>query len=299
MNKRCLTTGGKLWQQGHLKSALCSYRMAGLVEKGGELYEAVWDPVYADDRATALETVEALRAIYASRDNFTYRGPGRKYFLSGIAECSDCHEPSPANPEGSTCDSDPLSCGQQHKTFTRKTINGTPYYVCYQCSRGRSAKNLDAFVTGHVLRLLNSSAFRAALSDRAQQEQSHRPNFAGQIAALRARQQEAKAQMKNLASYPGLDPALLAQAITSFDTEIARLQREAGAVASTGLLDRLAGISEADWEELDVAIRSEALKMLYRVIVYRTAKRGPGFDASAIKMVRNKGPRSLAQLPPA
>ncbi|MFJ6730073.1 recombinase family protein [Streptomyces sp. NPDC091281] len=292
INRRTLTSGGRPWTSRGLKTALTAYRMAGLVEKNGDLYEAVWAPVYADDRETALEMVEALRAIFsANLDEYGYHGSTRKHFLTGIAECSDCHALTAEEPEGGTCPTNPLTCRRPHQTFSRKPINGTHYYYCTRCNRGRTQANLDAYINGRVLRLLASPAFARALEKQRERKEATRPNYAAEIAALRARKSATEQQLRQLADHPNLDPVLLVQAITSFDEKIAALREKEGTAARTGLLGRLTGISAQAWDAEDVAVRSEALQMLYRVIVYRSTQRGPGFDASTVKLVRQRDRR--------
>jgi DNA invertase Pin-like site-specific DNA recombinase len=287
LNSRTLTSGGRPWTDRGMKQALTAYRMAGLVEYRGSLYEAMWEPVYADTREAALEVVEALRAILAAKsDEHGYHGHTRRHFLTGVAECSDCHAPSPEEPTGGTCTTDPLTCGQPHRFFSRKPVNKTPYYYCPGCKRGRTQANLDAYVDGRVLRLLNSPAFLHQLEEQAQAVEAHQPNYAGEIAVLKARKAEATEKLKRLADHPNIDPLVLAESLASFDDKIARLQAAAGARSRTGLLGRVAGISVEAWRNEAVAVRSEVVRMLFRVIVYRTAQRGPGFDPSTVKLVR-------------
>jgi site-specific DNA recombinase len=287
MNNHTLTSGGRPWTSRGLKTALTAYRMAGLVEKDGDLYEAVWAPVYADDRETALEMVEALRAIFTvNRDEHGYHGRARKWLLTGIAECSDCHAPTSAEPNGGTCPTSPLGCRKPHRTFSRKPINGTPYYYCTGCFKGRTQANLDAYVVGRVLRLLNSKHFLQRLERQRQEVEAKRPNYAAEIAALRARQKETEGKLKKLAHHPNLDPLVLAESLASFDEKIAELEGKEGAVVRTDLLSRVAGISLEAWDDLDINVRSEAVRMLFRVIVYRTTQRGPGFDPETVKLVR-------------
>ncbi|MFF0597830.1 recombinase family protein [Streptomyces antibioticus] len=289
INGRSLTSGGRPWTTRGLKTALAAYRMAGLVEKDGDLYQAVWEPVYADDRETALEMVEALRAVFAANlEEHGYHGRTRRHFLTGVAECSDCHAPSPSEPNGGTCPASALTCGRPHVRFSRKPINATHYLYCTSCNRGRTQANLEAYVDGRVLRLLQSRAFISSLERRSQEAEASRPNFAAEIAALRTRKQETEQALKTLADHPNLDPLVLAQSLASFDGRIADLEAKEGAVQRQGLLARMAGITREQWQSEDVAVRSEVAAMLYRVIVHRTAQRGPGFDPDTIKLVRRR-----------
>lgn len=290
LNSRTLTSGGRPWTSRGMKQSLMAYRMAGYVEKDGELYEAVWDPVYADTREEALEMVEALRAIFAAKsEEFGYHGRARKHLLTGVAECSDCHAPNPEEPNGGgTCPRDAATCEVPHQRFSRKPINGTHYYYCPQCNRGRTMANLDAYLDGRMLKVLNSKAFLRQLEKQAQAKAEATPNYAAQIAVLKTSKTEKEKQLKNLADHPSLDPAVAVMALESFDQKIRELQDKQAAVTRTGLLGRLARISVEGWHREDMAVRSEAVAMLYRVIVYRTSQRGPGFDASTIKLVRRK-----------
>ncbi|MFJ4551014.1 recombinase family protein [Streptomyces sp. NPDC088817] len=289
LNSRTLTSGGRPWTERGMKQALMAYRMAGYVEKNGELYEAVWDPVYAGTRAAALEMVEAIRAIFAAKaDRFGYHGRARKHLLTGIAECSDCHAPSAEEPTGGTCPTDPVTCEVPHRGFSRKPINGTHYYYCPQCNRGRTQANFDAYMDGRLLRILNSQRFMQELEQMGQAEEESRPSYAAEIAVLKARKAEVTEQLKQLADHPNLNPLLLAQSLASFDEKIEQLQAKAAAVTRNGLLGRLSGISLEAWHQEDITVRADALRMLYRVLVYRTEKRGPGFDTSTVKLIRKK-----------
>ncbi|WP_416976639.1 recombinase family protein [Streptomyces sp. T028] len=289
MNNHTLTSGGRPWTSRGLKTALTGYRMAGLVEKNGDLYEAVWGPVYADDRETALEMVEALRAIFAvNLDEYGYHGRARKWLLTGVAECADCHAPNSAQPNGGTCPTSPLTCRKPHRTFSRKPINNTPYYYCTGCFKGRTQANLDAYIEGRVLRLLNSTPFLKRLEKKRQEAQAKRPSYAAEIAVLRARKRETEEKLKKLANHPNLDPLVLAESLASFDEKITELEGKEGAAERTDLLDRLAGISREAWEDLDINVRAEAVRMLFRVIVHRTTQRGPGFDPDTVKLLRRR-----------
>ncbi|MGW6911505.1 recombinase family protein [Streptomyces sp. NPDC054940] len=298
LNSRTLTSGGRPWTDRGIKQALMAYRMAGYVEKDGELYEAVWDPVYADTREAALEMVEAIRAIFAAkREEFGYYGRERKWLLTGVAECSDCHAPNAKEPTGGDCPGDAVTCKVPHRRFSKKPINNTNYYYCPRCHRGRTMANFDAYVDGRVLRILNSSAFLRSLERQAQGELKGQPNYAADIAVLKRRKADTEKQLKHLADNPDVDPALAFAALASFDQKISELQDKQASVTRTGLLGRLAGISLDAWHNEDIAVRSEAVAMLFRIIVYRTSQRGPGFDPSTIKLIRRREKKPAEQEP--
>jgi DNA invertase Pin-like site-specific DNA recombinase len=289
MNKRSLTTGGRPWTGRGLKQMLGAYRMAGYVEYKGDLYEARWPPVYADTRDEALEMVEAIRAIFATNLNtYGYYGRERKYLLTGIGECGGCHAPSAEEPEGGTCRTSALRCGRPHRRIGRKPVNGTDYYYCPQCHRGRTMANLDGFIDGRTLRFLNSPELIAELNAQHVEVEERRPSYAAQIAALKARKKEKEGQLKRLADHPNLDPALLLQALASFDERIVELEAKAGSAQRSGVLGRLIGITPEAWKDEDMDVRSEAVGSLFRIIVHRTTQRGPGFDPATIEVVRRK-----------
>ncbi|MBX6769358.1 MAG: hypothetical protein IRY90_19770, partial [Actinomadura rubrobrunea] len=52
------------------------------------------------------------------------------------------------------------------------------------------------------------------------------------------------------------------------------------------LLRRVAGIDRQAWEELPGDVRASVVRATYRVVVLPTTHRGPGFDPSAVRMVR-------------
>ena len=290
MNSRTLTSEGNPWTKNVLRKALSAYRMAGLVEsKEGELYRAVWDPVYADTIDEALEIVEGLRAILAANsEKFGYHGSARKWLLTGVMECSGCHAPSPEEPLGGDCPTEALTCDKPHARFSRKPMHGTSYYYCRMCGRVRSLQNLDAYIDGRTLRLLNSADFVKELAARQQGAHGDSPKIAAQLVAVRARKLENEAKLRRLADNPSLDPEVLVDAIASYDRKIKELEGQLNAGRRTGVLGRVANISREAWLREDITIRSEVVGALFRIIAYRSGQRGPGFDSSTIKLVRKQ-----------
>ncbi|MEV7871447.1 recombinase family protein [Streptomyces sp. NPDC088124] len=281
MNKRCTTTRGNAWTQRTLTAALTAWRMAGLVAHQGSLYEAVWDEVYP------LEMLEDLRALFAQNlDEYGYHGRARVHLLTGIGECSDCHAPDGDNRRGSSCTSKggARTCKATHQTFSYKPTGRYRIYYCEQCQRGRREENLDAYVEGAVLRLLNSEPFLAELE--ASAETSGTPGLGAEIAALERRRAETVEQLKNLADHPNVDPTLAAEMLASFDLKLAGLRGSLRMTSKVAMLRRVAGFTREQWAAECVDVRAEVTRSLYRIVMHPTAQRGPGFDPTAIELIR-------------
>lgn len=260
MDTVCTTTEGGTWNSKNLRMLLTSPRVAGLVEHEGVLHPAQWEPIIERevwvDLAAYYENVSKL---------YPYQGRRRAYLLSGIAECSGC---------GATLRSKP-SGGRNRKT--------SRIYYCPDRHVGRNTEHLDTYVTGAVLGLLHDDEFRAELHAVDGQEQ-----LGAEIAALERRKEATRSQLERLADDEELDPAVLALSLTSYDKKIVKLRGQMGLSARRRLLMRMVGVDAEAWEAEPIDIRSATVEALFRVIVYPTMLRGPGFDPAAVKLRRKR-----------
>jgi hypothetical protein len=84
-----LTARGKNeWKEATITSLLKRWRNAGWVEHLDEPFTpAVWEPIIADDRETALQMVKDIRAILSGGKSTPGEWVKPKHLASGIAEC--------------------------------------------------------------------------------------------------------------------------------------------------------------------------------------------------------------------
>ncbi len=253
------TSQGNPWSSKALKNLLTAPRIAGLVEHDGQLYDAVWNGIISVE---AWEDVKILLARAAEEN--PYPGRERKYMLSGVAECQTGHRLA-TKPSG----------GRNRKTariYWCKEL-GCPTQV------GRSVEYLDAYVSGRVVELLNTPEFIAEAT-------APEPSVAPEIASLERRRDETKRQMDELVDHPELDAGLLVRAVAGFDRRIAQLRDQHARTAQQRLLARVAGMSKEEWEDLPIDIQADVVRAVFRVVVLKSTKRGPGFDVDAIRVDR-------------
>lgn len=93
-------------------------------------------------------------------------------------------------------------------------------------------------------------------------------------------------QLEDLVDHPDVDAGVLARSLAGFTRRIGELRNRAEVSERRRLLRRVAGISREAWDELPVDVRSSVVGAVYRVTVLPTARRGPGFDPSAVEMER-------------
>ncbi|GHI91766.1 recombinase family protein [Streptomyces olivaceus] len=263
MNGRCTTTQGGTWNSKNLKALLASPRVAGLVAHDGVLYPASWPEIIERDVWVDLAT-----HFDHSRQLHPYQGSRREYLLSGIAECPTGHRLR-QKPSG----------GRNRKT---SRIYYCPDPEC-ETQVGRNMEHLDLYVTGAVLGLLNDPAFR----DEVHAEDGG-DRIGAEIAALERRKKSTLDQLKQIAEDEELDPAVLAVSVASYDKKITVLRAQMGGSARRRLLMRMIGVDLETWNAEPVDIRSATVEALFRVIVRPTSLRGPGFDPSAVDLLRRR-----------
>lgn len=260
MNSVCTTTNGNRWRPSGLNRVLRAPRIAGFVERGGQLHKASWDGIISEGD---WEDVKSI--LQRNSDRVEYLGRERRYLLSGIAECATCEKP-----------------------LHTKPIRRYRVYVCRNPGCGlkvaRNVTHLDEYVIGRVLRRLNEPGFLAAVH-----ADSKQPGVGAEIAALERRKAEAKATLEELADHPDVDPALLVKSLVSFDRKIKQLRDQLAASSRQRLLARMAGMTREQWDAEPIDVRAETVRALFRVLVLPVKRRQPGFDPDSVSVVRRTG----------
>lgn len=260
LNSVCTTTAGNRWRPNVVKDMLLRPRMAGLIERDGQLHEAAWEPVI--DR----EVWEDLRVLLESRRSASSYVPQAgesvvRYLLSGIARCATCegamNVQAGRNPSGS-----------RRRTYLCAN-SGCEYRV------GISVPRLDAFVIGAVLEMLSDAEFIAGLSGDGEDR------GAAQINELTVRKNEVEQQLRNLADHPSLRPELLLASLESFDRRIEAIRDRMAVSARRRLLLRYAGIDRSGWDGLGLEVRRSIVAGVFRVRVKRQQRGGP-FDPERV-----------------
>lgn len=273
------TTAGNPWTAKSWRNVVLSPRVAGLIEHGGQLHEAVWDG------AVSVEVWEAVKALYAaSATQSPYRGRERKRLLSGVAECFQCH----SGPQGARCED--TRCRGPHQTVRSKPTGGrnrktSRIYYCPSCRGvGRNMELLDAYVDGRVVRHLSSDDFARELNKVT--ETVSGPELLTEITAQEARRDEVKAKLQELADHPDVDVSLALLSVASFDRKIAELRARLAVPAKLQRLTKLKGIGRDEWLAQPIDVRATVVKDLFRVVILPTAWRGPGFDTASVRLER-------------
>lgn len=256
MDSVSTTPLGNPWEGRSLNRMLEAPRIAGLVRHDGQLYRAVWEPIISVEAWEDVKLLLWQRAL----DN-PYPGRERRHLLSGVAVCPSGHRLSTK-----------LS-GQANLRVYYCRERGCPTPV------GRNITHLDAYVSGVVVGLLGDEGFMAELD-------AADPSVSGEIAELERRKRLAAQQLEDLVDHPDVDAGVLARSLAGFERKIRELRERAETSERRRLLRRVAGISREAWDDLPVDVRSSVVAATFRVTVLPTSQRGPGFDVSAVDMVR-------------
>lgn len=260
MNTKCTTTLGNPWKANAFRAWVSSPRIAGLVERDGQMYPAKWKGII-----TPEQREDALALLQAQSDTYGYSGRERIYLLTGkVAQCGGCQGP----------------------LYTRPgRMPGLRMYYCKNraCPSpvSRNVRHLDAYVTGRVLRRLNEPAFIAAVH-----ADDRHPGIGAEIASLERRKVEAKAVLEDLADHPDVDLGLQLKSLASFDRKIKQLRDQLQATTRQRLLARMAGVTLEQWEAEPIDVRAETIRALFTVTVLPSGRRGPGFDPASVRVER-------------
>lgn len=247
------TTAGGLWTHGTFKAMMLRPRYAGLMPDGEST--AAWEPVL--DR----ETWEGVKAVLENRAALFGADTTRaRHLLSGIAICEPCGH-------------------------TLEAGHGAKKQLIYRCKqRGcmrivRSLPHVDEFVIGHVLELLANKTYIAAL------QEPDDPTLATEITALEARKGEAEEQLRRLVDNPHVKPELLVASLEGFDRRIGELRERIGLSARRRMLIAHAGLTDEKWDDLPLETQRTLVRSCVEVTVLPVGRRGPGFDASKVRVV--------------
>lgn len=257
------TVTGALWAHGTIKKMMLRPRLAGLMPDGKS--RAAWKPALDPDPKVARERWEAVTAVLSNKAaGFPYATNARTHLLAGIAECGPCKVP----------------VAIRHHARGKQLIG----YGCInpKCKQKvhRAQLYVDGWVIGHVLELLSDEHFIAELRAPAD------AGLAGRINELEARRAKAAQQLEKLVDNPHVEPELLAASLAGFDKRIDELRNRIALSARRRLLIEHAGLTEAEWEELPLSTRRALVRACYRVVIWRSTKKGPGFDSSTIELIR-------------
>lgn len=264
MNQHSRTTEGNPWSGKTLRGLLLSPRISGQIERGGVLFPAAWDGIITP------EQWEDVKALYRrNAEEHRYPGRERRYLLSGIAECWNCHTTMRVKPQS----------GKNR----RKTL----YYYCPACRKcSRSVEHLDAYIVGRTLRVLNDPGFLTEIYNHEEQ-----PELGAEIVALEERRERLTRQIENAADDPDVDPLLAMKSLASYERKLAELRRGLTVASDLRKLARMAGMTLPQWGAEPLDIRSWTIKTLFRVVVLPATWRGRGFDPACIDLRR----RTLSQ----
>jgi DNA invertase Pin-like site-specific DNA recombinase len=251
------TTGGP-WKPHSLKRYLTSARIAGLRERDGAFYKAVWEPIVREaDLLTA-------RALLLNPQRRSYGEP-RKYLLTKVLLCGNCKQPLIARPK-----------------------DGKPRYVCSGPPRDQGcgkltvvAEPVEKFVTEAMFSVLDSEKLAEAV--RAIPEPPTRAGVES-IADLRERRNDfaAKAALGEISE---AEWKAARQALTdAIQAAEASAETMASLSAAAPWVGRSGALKEA-WSDLDLSVRRAILNdLLVSVTVAPSAGPSAGrFDSGRLK----------------
>lgn len=263
MNSCSRTTEGNQWTGKTLDGVLLSPRISGQIEHGGNLVPAAWKGVITP------EEWEDVKALYRrNAEKYRYPGRERRYLLSGIAECWNCHSGMRVKP-------------QSGKNRPKDSL----FYYCPVCRKcARDVLRTDGYVVGRVLRLLSAPGFHGEVYDAG----GAQPEVGAEIIALERRRNELKEQIENAADDPEVDPVLALRSLSGYDRRITELRHKLAATSDRRRLARMAGMTREQWAAEPLDIRSWTVKALFQVTILPATWRGRGWDPACIDLRRRR-----------
>jgi site-specific DNA recombinase len=254
------TTGGQ-WAHGTLSKLMQRARLAGLVSHHGRIVgPAAWPAIL--DRGT-WEAVCAALSGKAQVLGFTPTNE-RRYLLSGLAVCGSCGH----------------TVAARHNTRGRQLIG----YGCINpaCDRKvhRHMEKVDRFVTGAVVALLADPKIRQRLAPRGDE------GLGQELERLEARRRRLVAAQANLlaTSDDDVDMVAFRAAVEQVDGQVAAVRDRLGESVASRALDGLFGIGLGEFVGLPLPRRRAAVRVLVRVTILPSGRRGPVFDPSSIRL---------------
>lgn len=260
MNENSRTTEGNEWTGKTLTNLLMSPRISGQIERGGVLSPAAWDGIITPEQ---WEDVKAL--LRRNAEQYRYPGRERRYLLSGVAKCWNCHAAVRVKPQ----------------TGKGRKSRGLFYY-CPGCRKvGRDVARTDGYVVGRVLRVLADPRFAADVYD-----QDEHPEVGAEIVALEERRTTLTEQIENAADDPDVDPVLAMRSLASYNRKLDALRRQLAVTADRRKLGRLAGMTLEEWSAEPIDLRSWAVGKVFEVTILPATWRGRGWDPACIGLRR-------------
>lgn len=241
-----VTSTGRAWSASELRKVLLRPRNAGLMEHQGVVIGvAGWEPLVGEGRWRALVS---LLTDPARRTSWS---TGRRWMLSGVAECGVCG-------------------GSIFCTLVSSGAQPAPTYTCREAKHiGRNANELDAYVNELVIARLGRPDAISLLTTDTADESSRRVREAEDLRELLDGLAVAYASRE-------IDARQLAAGSDRLRSQLAALEAEIAAAGQGTVLAELApgtpGVDER-WEQLPVARRRVVVQALMEVMIL-PARRG-------------------------
>ncbi len=293
------TTGGE-WSHGSLAKLMRRPRLAGLLEHHGRIVgPAAWDAILERD---VWESVVAALSGKAKILGFTPAND-RRYLLSGIARCGTCGEPlairyntrfvhpCPGCDQPLKVRTNPGTDGTcarcDHTVPLGEKVRGEPLlgYGCINttCTKKvhRALRHLDPYVEGAVVALLADPRVRAAMSPNVP------PHLSEELERLERRRREKVEQLADLEAFGDDDPLardVTRSAVRKIDARISEIRALLSSALRSRAVDGLFGVSQEGFAALPLRRRRAVVQALLRVTVFPSARRGPVFDATSVRL---------------
>jgi site-specific DNA recombinase len=256
------TTGGE-FAHSSLSKLLQRPRLAGLVAHHGRIVgPAAWPAIL--DRGTW----EAVCAALSGKAQILGFAPTneRRYLLSGLAVCGSCG----------------WAVAVRHNSRRSDLIG----YGCINpdCDRKvhRHMGKVDLYVRGAVVALLADPKIRQRLAPRAD------AGLGVELERLEARRRRLVARQADLLATSDddvVDMEAFRGAVAQVDEQIAGVRSRLGESVASRTLQGLFGIGGDEFAGLPLARQRGAVRVLLRVTILPTGRRGPVFDPSSILLV--------------
>lgn len=262
-----VTTTGGPWTHGTLKKLLLRPRLVGLVEHHGVIVgPAAWPAILP------RETWEAVRAVLEHKaGGFGYATNARRHLLSGIAVCGSCGQTLAIR-----------QAGRRRATSQGGASRST--LLSYGCVNdlcggkvNRVAHHLDTYVTGATIALLNNPKVRRRMSAG---DTARAAKLVTKLAELQARREQVLAEF---ADDPDMAADVLRVTVKRLDGQMVDVRAQIVATQKPTVLDGLWGIDDDGWEALGLSRQRAAVSSLLKITVL-SARRGPGFDPSTVRL---------------
>lgn len=263
---RTARTGGE-WTSVQVRRVLCNPAYAGLIEYQGSSVRARWDPIIGED------VYKAVRALITSPERRISPGPKPKWLLTGVLICGVCGSRYFSVRVGG-------SSAGHGRAYACASVAKNPGGPKAGWHLTRNVALLDEYVEWVVLELLSKPEVVAALNTGPEVD----------MAALEARRSALNTELDEIAAERGLTPRQKAKASEGPIAELDEIDKQIAEALHRDRLPEFTGNDPAKvWAELKAAGNIERMRavvrMLVRVRVNPTTRRGPGFDYSAVDIL--------------